>query len=269
MSGFSYAYSINKKPADLAAFQAYLQNGSANVVGVRYDDVSATIKVDFPFTINQSDKAILDSIVAAYDGYEPVVVEVKLKQEYIKTQGNYQIQGLTINTPANSTSTSNFSWRYPISIMATKVHVPNKCDGDIMDGKIALPIPIGVTTQPIAPGDTSLHVSPTVLQYMNIGYVLKVSDGVNTDVVNEVYEIDQQGAVISVCCPFTHGFAPGAAVYFERTVVKNLVLYDGMHMTLGDSTGGIPLPPDIPITVTYQNKHDYDVSLTFYIEHLY
>lgn len=272
-SVFTYAYdSATKRPSNVTAFRTYLQNGMPAVQGVRYDETTKTIKVDLPYTITHSDKTILDNLVGAYDGYEPTgsVVEVRLQQEYIKTQGNYKVEGITISAPANTTTTSTFSWKYPTSVMATKVFVPPDNHGDVMHGKIVLPIPIGTTTAPASPGDHSVQVSPSVLEYINIGYTLKVSDGVNTDVLNEVCNIDAANNVVHVCTPFTHSFAAGSYVYFERMVVKNLVLCSGMHMTLGDATsGGIPLPANIPITVVYENRHNSDVSFTFYIEHLY
>lgn len=270
MATYTCAYDIGKKPTSVDELALYLQSKLTIVQGVRFDDAANMIKVDFDSMITGTNRTFLDDLIQAYDGYEPIenVVQVRFKEEYIKTQGNFCIKGLTISSaPANSTTSHTFSWPYAISLLATKiVSVPESNHGDVLHGMTAPSIPIGLTTSSHMEGDTTVNVSPTTVAFMNVGYMAKFS---SIDTI-EVISVNKEANTITLVRPLAEPHPEGTPVLFERHLAKDIVLMSGMQLTIGDSTvGGIPLPANTPVTIVYENKHNNQVDFTVFVEYFY
>lgn len=125
---------------------------------------------------------------------------------------------------------------------------------DKLDVIIAPDTIVGVLVANADIGATTFYVSPTVIQYMDIGHHLKLSNGV--DVVNDcglVIAKDAVASTITVRTPTTHAFT-GMVTYVMLNIyiVKNLHIMGTGTYNIGYGTGDSKIiPANTTIRIMY------------------
>jgi hypothetical protein len=199
--------------------------------------------------------------------------DVIIKNTYIDTQGNYRLEGYNWSAAANTTSDYIISWPYSVSIMSVYVYVNETQMGDIINGVVILPFPIGAITSNVTNGDTVISVTPTVITYMNIGYEAIITDGVNTEILGEVIAKDVDNYTITVTNAPTFDYSATSPTYISMQikVAKNIVLNNVGQLAVGSAkTGGSSLPANTPIHIYYTNSSPTDAkNVTLCLEYLY
>jgi hypothetical protein len=265
-----FAYDIGKVPVDVAAFKGYLQDVLVDVQDVVVRD--GEIIVQFPGAIRDNDKSTLDEMIRSYGGYVRVdrATEVKIREEWIKTGGNYRVEGLRVEgcVGGGAVTVGTYSWPYSISVLGLKLGVRAGNDGDVINGWVIPGSAVGVLMETVGEGVGSVKVSASVFDYIYKGYELIVG-GVS---MGEILGMDVGTGMVTTS-GVVAGVAEivaGAAVTFKRCVARNVRLFEGQMMAIGDlAVGTSYLPAGVNVVVEYKNNHSEVVDFDFMIEYFY
>lgn len=199
-------------------------------------------------TIDASSIAIIDSCGSP---------NVKIIQESGVTGGSYCCESKSVTIPANTTTSSDFSWAFPISVICVYFVSDLSHQGDTIKTTIKPDTIIGTITSNVAVGDTIINVSPTVVKYMNIGYHMTLFDGVNSSNLMRVIAIDSIHNTLTMESPSTIAFSSTTPTYCQMNII-NIFNYEigppnryefGQH-----SIGCSYLPANTKLRFNYTNK---------------
>jgi len=119
---------------------------------------------------------------------------------------------------------------------------------------------------------TVLHVSPTVLQYANLGYDIALTDGVNKDNVDEVISIDKAAMTVTLIGAPSHTFSAASPTY---VLMSSYYIYDywidepALHEIGNKKIGGSYVPANTEITIEYTNYSSDAKTLAGRVEYIY
>lgn len=184
--------------------------------------------------------------------------------------GNFRIESKMLFIPANQIITQTYSWPYNISVMTIGLTSAKENIGDVVNVYIAPNTVIGAITQHINVGDTIIHVSPTVVKHLNVGFLVKITDGTSVLDLGECIFIDPVTYIIR--CINSANISMNAGSYLQMTIhnVKNIYLYNSEQFKIGEKhVSSQSLPKNINVQISYQNNSNVDKHFMFYYEFLY
>ena len=154
------------------------------------------------------------------------------------TYGYFQSRSFKFSVPAGTpgdVSIFDESWVSKIFLWRSIFYIKNENIGDIINVQAGPNTTIGVTTAALSPGETVITANSTVFDYLLYrGLHVQITDGVNTDVLGEVTNIDKNNFQFTVTNATTNSFAIGSYVQmtvcsiqnFEPTEVGNVKFAD-------------------------------------------
>lgn len=215
-------------------------------------------------TINDNLTTVVDKIVQG---------TVAIKDDYGTTGGNFKAESRYLEIPPNSTESFNTSWLYPVKVTVAYIMSTAENKDDLIDVIIAPNATIGAITAPILIGATSCTVNQTVIDFLCVGYKMKLTDGVNTNDVGTVGAIDTTTKVVTFTTPTTNSFSPLTPTYVQMSIylVENMKIGPPGRYDIGQGKiGGSFIPPTIVSRVSYTNLSATDTKKFYcYIEYLY
>lgn len=178
-----YTYNINDFPNDKFSVDRLTKEIQSSVIIISLDFIntsSSEVFIYFKSDLSLNDKNVLDSIIANHSGEplpENTVQNVKVVVEqpkYIEsgnaTQELFCAESLVMDiSSGESYKITDFSWPFNIALKSGTIYVTDDMVGDEMTVKIAPNTIIGATIQNLNIGDTSIYVSPTVIQNIKYG----------------------------------------------------------------------------------------------------
>lgn len=203
--------------------------------------------------------------------------EIKIKEENVKTGGGFSFGQVHFPIPANQTVTEINTWPIPISIAAATVMTNEAMTGDSVSLCVAPNTTIGAAVADISISDTVITASPTVFDYIKIGYYVRIasaSDPTNTyEDVGRVLEVDSDNYTITIETPATMNWTFATGVLIQMTVyfVKDFIIAHPGAVRMGAATiGASYLPANTPLVCTYTNNSVLTPKIfAAYIEFLY
>lgn len=200
---------------------------------------------------------------------------VTIQEELISTQGLFTAKGYKYEIPASvagDVTIINLTWKRPITLLNGDFDAVLGNVGDVINA-FAVPIsPIGYITAQVAPGATVIHVSPTVKEYIYMGFLVTLTDGVQTQEMGECMAIDKVNNTITVETPSAFSFSPSSPTYVKITarVVENLNIstartYDFARKKMG----GKSLQSGVAFSIAYKNNNGLAKPFTFLLEYMY
>ena len=119
----------------------------------------------------------------------------------------------------------------------------------------------------------ALLVSSTVIDYVLIGYYIRLTDGVNADDVGRVISIDAESSIIYVENNLTNSYSPASPTYVQQTVyfIKDYEVGEDWERNIGEmKIGGSHIPADTFIEMSYKNNSVSDAKyIVGHVEYLY
>jgi hypothetical protein len=199
---------------------------------------------------------------------------IKIKEENIPTGENFRAEcfALAGATGPDVSSTRDFTWPYPITVLEIKLYVEDQNTGDQIALQVGPNTVIGAITSSVSAGATSITVSSTVLEYLMKGYNLSLTDGVNTDDCGRVVNINNTTSTVTFDVATTHAFSHTSPTYVRQTVrvIDDFTLGPKWLVSIGDSKiGGAYVPPNTIVRTIYTNKGNTSKVLYAQIEYLY
>lgn len=124
---------------------------------------------------------------------------------------NYRAEAYTMVAAPSTTTTMDISYPYNTTIfLATYLGTPDNI-GDSLSVIAAPDNPIGLLAADISSGVTTLTVWPLGL-VPNVGWLLSITDGVNTDDLGHIISINPTNGVIVFETATVNGYLTGSTV---------------------------------------------------------
>lgn len=193
---------------------------------------------------------------------------------YGDNQGYYMMEGYRDDIPAGQElHTSDVLFPFPVCIFGFNTHTTDLHSGDCIDVIVNPDTVVGVIMAGAAPGQTTFVVSPTVIQYMNVGFNMVLTDGVNRSDCGIVISKDPNTSTITTTKPCNATFLP-----FQTLVQLNLYVVRNFHFgspgkyEIGYGTlSGKPMPANVTWRLVYHNNSPGlpAKEFSFYYEYTY
>lgn len=197
---------------------------------------------------------------------------VNIVQEGVPTGGNYRVEGRKMTIAADSTQIDDIVFPYQLSVLTITLNTSESNEDDILDCFIAPDTTIGILTQAATTGSTTLHVSPTVVSNIKIGFrvgVVETGESFPVD-LGECTSVDTTNNTITLQHGIPQGFS--IAAYVQMTVhnVKQFVLkgnttYELARKTIGSSS----LAAGLVVRIKYQNLGNTQKKFYYSFEYMY
>lgn len=226
-------------------------------------DYVATVPTTCPHNVSHQIDA---SNIILCDTIQPITTTVD-QNSNVSTGGYFRIDGYTITTNANSTSTTNVVYQYNISGYAVILMPTADNIGDIINF-VAIPnTPVGVLTADISAGATALGIGSVAP--LNPGFFLSISDGTNTANLGEIISLDGVNNIIYFTIPSAYNFAAAtpSVVTIGIPRVKNFQFVTDDIIPLGvGKIGSSGLQAGQIVQITYTNNSNYQKTFFLYTE---
>jgi hypothetical protein len=196
---------------------------------------------------------------------------VTIREENGVTGGNFKTEAKVLISEPNSTSTIDVIWSYPISVLeAYFVPTPENLDDEI-EIIIAPNTTIGVISQPLTTGSTSCIVSPTVLTYLNVGYIMYITNGETIDNLGHAISINKGTSTITFETASINNYNAGAFIQMSIPLVENYIIgpHHARYIIGEGKIGGSYVPPNTVARMRYINKSNVSKKFYSYLEYLY
>ena len=223
-----------------------------------------TCPVNGADTINEGLTVMIDKITQG---------TVAIKDDYGTTGGNFKAESRYIEIAPSTTGILDTSWAYPVKVSLAYFTSTSDNQDDHVNVIIAPNATIGAITAPVGIGATSCTVTQSVIDYMNVGYKIRLTDGTNTDDCGTVLTINKDTKVITFSTATTHSFSPLTPTYvqFSIYIVEDFHIGPaGKYVICQGKVGGSFIPASIISRITYTNN-SASVTKKFYcyVEYLY
>jgi hypothetical protein len=201
-------------------------------------------------------------IVSRQDPNETHVVE-----ENTPTGGNYCYDNIAFTAPANSvyTHSAPIDAQFNINVLSISFVTKGIHEGDTVYVLSGADTSVGPIAADITAGATQFTAASLAsIPYIEKGYKIKVSDGVNTDDLGFVLGTNVQTGVVTCSVPTTHAFAAGANILITRVLLGRtapMELGPAWIYNIGqDKIGASYLPAGTEIAIVYDNKSPTDAK---------
>jgi len=228
---------------------------------------------DIPYHIDKGDIIVnngtkdltkLKALKYAYNSSE--VKEMTIKEETIKTGGNFQAQTFTIDV-ASGTGwyETDISFPIPISLLSASYVGNDEIVGDEAQFLVARNTITGVITTTVSSG-IEIDVSQTVADNAKIGYYITI----DSEDLGRVVSIDSVNNKLTMENSITTTHTAGSYVKQTVKMAPRIVFGDNGVMIIGESKiGGSYISPGRLITARYNNISGGSKKFNFTIEYLY
>lgn len=195
---------------------------------------------------------------------------VNVIQTNSNTGTNYRCNGESFTIDANSTREILYSWPINLSIMTVNFTTDSSQTNDVINCYVSPNTTIGVLTQNLTTSDTNIHVSDTVIKNISLGYIVTITDGVNTAILNECISIDNVNNIINCELPSSFNFNAGSLVQMTIQTIKNYIigLPSQIHLAT-KSIGTSFLPKNTNVKICYTNNSNVTKTFCYYFECFY
>lgn len=195
---------------------------------------------------------------------------VNIIQSSGDTGNNYRVEGKKLTIPPLSTLDFDFSWPYNISVLTVNWS-SNECHrGDVVNGYVSSNTTVGALTENITSGDTIIHVSSTVLNHLNRGFLVTVTDNVHSMDMGECISIDKSAATIECQFPASVTMIAGSFIQMTINNIKNIPLWEPETVNLAvKNVGSSFLPAKTKVRLQYSNNANVEKVFCIRYEYFY
>jgi len=279
-----YTYLVSVFPNHRCDISRITREIQESTITIALDYINATdSEVNFFFKTNLSDdeETALADIVAAHTG-EPLPEEPKIFQTEILTEHlefveagdalkKFAAASLLIDISAGvSEKVTDFSWPIPISLKSGTIGVSEEMLGDELTIQVAPNTLIGAIIQPLNVGDTSIYVSPTVIENIKKGYYIGLYQSDDTGIeISQVLSIDAANSCLKIN-PSDVSANAGSYIAMCAKLIPYLYFSSLDKIEVGKHIpSGQRIAKDISIRVIYKNNNGIAKKVSFFVEYLY
>lgn len=199
---------------------------------------------------------------------------IKIQEEPYFIKGFFRTRAINISIAANETKVYDITWPFNIAPLAVTLlpTIDNLNDSltiDVSPNKI-----VGTLTANAEIGVTTLSVSPTVIEYIEIGFYCSLYDGTNTNELGYVLAKNFVNNTITVEVAPTNQFLATTPTYVRLTVQYlgpwDIYSIGNQNIPLGNSKiGSSSILANEIVRLTYVNNSASAKTFSSYVEFLY
>lgn len=196
---------------------------------------------------------------------------VRIIEEYKETGGYFQAKSVKFVCPVG-VSTHDLVWPIPISVLSLSFITTDDHIGDTISNIVAPNTIVGAITSDVNTSDTVINVSQTVIDYINLGFFINITDFVNSDNLGRVTFVDTINNTITVETPVTNTFLAATPTYIQmsvKTIHDYTIGNPGKYVIGKSKIGGSYLAANTTIRVEYTNNGGSSKDFFTTIEFLY
>jgi hypothetical protein len=198
---------------------------------------------------------------------------VKIIEEHQVTGGNYCTESKNLSIPINQTVISDFTWPFPVSVICVKFNSDSTHQGDTVTTVIKPNTTIGNITANVLVGDTIISVAASTIQYIQVGFHMTLTDGVNSSDLKRVVSIDKSKNTLTMESASTNAFSAASPTYTQMNI-KNIYNYEiaqPQEYNIGThSIGCSSIPANTTLRLIYTNKSTTQAKyFVYYFEYFY
>jgi hypothetical protein len=209
---------------------------------------------------------------------------IKLREENIPngeepTQGRYMVKTIVLDIPlavsGPETTTINHSFPFPIGLIEVVFTTEEEMKGDELLADMAEYTTVGLITEDVDIGVTAttdgISTNLTGMQNIYAGYKLRITDGVNTEDLGRVINVNKDECKIIVEDEPTNAYLSSSPTYLQITIpMTDIIIGPPKIYTLGNSTlGSTYIPKNTVGKFTYTNNEGSAKKLYIDIEYFY
>ena len=220
------------------------------------------------------------SVIDIISDQDVKIIEENPPIDAPSTGGHYAATTIVLDIPAatiaGEVTTTTKCFHYPIGLMAVHFTSTTDMEGDVLNADMALDTIVGIITEDVDIGatcvDIGISVSSTVIDHMEVGYHVRLFDGVNQDDVDKCYSIDTENQIIKVNKETTHAFSAASPTYVQMTIemLQDFVIGPAQTYQLGlNSSGSSYVPADTIGSFRYENWEMSAKRLYLFLEYFY
>ena len=201
--------------------------------------------------------------------------QVSIKEETVATGGFFCASTVVLDVPAGATGATTVIYHtlpFNRSNLTAKIKTNNTSNGDILDFIVNPNTTVGALTSNVISGTATLAVSQTVIDNINIGFFVNITDGINNNELGRCIEKDTNNNIIVTENNTITGFTAATPTYVQLSakVIHNFELGEAGHYEIGISKiGGSYVPKDTVMKVIYTNNNGLAKRLPVHYEYLY
>lgn len=220
-----------------------------------------------------SNHTINPNSIYLYDKIEPT--EVSIREENVKTGGNFRVQDICFECPANQKTVYEFSFPVNISVLAFKMIVRPDMVGDKLNGIVSPNTLVGVLTTSVSIDENTFTVSESVISNVFIGMVVDLYDSINDISIDcgQILEIDKVNNTITTENKTTRDFNIGDHIRIGICMVKNIefpkITNDFLYEVGTTKIGASYLAKGTKTKISYTNISNQSKNCHIFYEYLY
>ena len=283
---YSYTYLLSQFPNNKIDITTLSEQIMASAITVAFDYIAASpaqATIYFKAELSPTDVSVLDEVVAAHTGVPGIpeiqIVKSEVLTEHIKfveagdtTQGMYAVESIIVDVSANETEKyTDFSWQFDVALMSGTLDVTDDMVGDKLMVEVGPNTLIGAIIQPLSVGDTSMYVSPTVLENIKTGFFIGLygGPGNNGTEISQVIDVDAPNYALTIN-PSDVSANAGSYIAMCAKIIQNITLTAPTTIEIGKTiTTGQRIPRGLPVRVHYWNNNGIAKIVSFLVEYLY
>ena len=178
----------------------------------------------------------------------------------------YKSYNLEIGT--GSKYTREIDFKFDIMLIRGKFVDSLIHKDDILNVYIAPDKIIGKTTINSSVGQLMLYVDSTTIKYLQVGFQVKITDGVNTSDLGMC--LSKSADSITFENPLTHDYNSGGYIQMTVRLVDEFEFKgSGLREKIEGTENSMLLPKGTPMSITYDNITGTEKKFTFDLEILY
>ncbi len=186
----------------------------------------------------------------------------------------YRMESIKINDIApNSIKTVDATWPIDASPLSFNLIVTNRHKGDTCVIDIEPDSVMGSLAEGISGGVTNvISVDNNVILDAHLSFYCSITDGINTEDLGQIIDIDYQNNTITVENTPTYNYSVETPTYIRKTIryIGPYELSDPGTITLGGVKQGLSLIPRNKIVrITYTNNSSLTKDFYINFEYLY
>ena len=282
----AYDYNLSDFPNNKVSVDRLTQEIQQSAIVTALDHINVNdslVSIFFKADLSTGDQTILDGIVAAHSGLAlPGAVQIvksEVLTEHLKfveagdtTQGMYAAQSIIIDVSAGDTEKIvDFTWPFDIALMSGTLGVSEDMIGDDFMVDVGPNTLVGALIAPLNVGDTSIYVSPTVLQNIKKGFYIGLySPGDSGIEISQVIDRDDANYALTLRYPSDVSANAGSYIAMCAKIIPKLYLHSIDKIEIGKQIPtGQRIPKNIPIRVHYHSNNGVAKKISFFVEYLY
>lgn len=215
-------------------------------------------------TIQQESVVIVDNIAEDH-------IEASIQEEEVPTGGHYQAKNVLMTISGGVEEHYSVSWPHPISLLSATYITQSGATGDEICACVGKDTIIGVVTATLSGSETEIPVSTSVVENVKIGYVVKLYDGVNEDMLGRVLAVKNSSIVVEI--PVENSFSNSPTTYVRQTIClldHGSPIIENQTTVLGSTKiGASYIPSGVNLTFHYKNNGSTTKQILIVLEYLY